>query len=120
VPRTTIDLSATPSTACNAAAAATPAVAPASPIRAHAAARPFSIVSASATRATARRTIPRNCPRWVPIHRESPAYSANAAAGSFGSALDGCSAVAMKSVNEPATAAAAPMRARCRRVLTVS
>src|SRR5262249_10107776 len=61
---------------------------------------------------------PRNCPRWLATQIESAAYSAKAAGASFGSALIGWRSVAMKSTGAPASAATAPTRARCRRVVS--
>ena len=56
--RSTMTLSATPSTACNAAAVATLAAVPTTPIRAQADGLPGSVVAASATSATPRMRLP--------------------------------------------------------------
>ena len=61
--RSTMSFSATPSTACTAAAMAMLAAVPRTPIRAHADGLPGSIADARATSATPRMATPRNCPR---------------------------------------------------------
>jgi hypothetical protein len=87
--RSTITLSATPSTACRTAATAMLAAIPTRPMRAHAAERPASSVAASPMRAMPSTATPANCPRWLHTHSGSAAYSAKAATASSGSAFMG-------------------------------